>query len=191
MFNQTNKIDAEKITLNSTTYNSLFWVSRSYYNFFFSSSCILSPTAHWGTSSMQKHFAKLPLGPVPQIKQKTNKSSEKITLNSTTYKSLFRVSPFSYNLFECVQSNKQDWCWNFFLNLQPTNLYSKLADPPTTSSFRAHVFSHLLLIGEHHQCKKVIIHLLGPRQHHLLLLVQIILVWSLQSDCTHCNFSQN
>lgn len=34
--------------------------------------------------------------------------------------------------------------------------------PPTTSSFWAHVFSHLLLIGEHHQCKKVIIHLLQP-----------------------------
>ena len=38
----------------------------------------------------------------------------------------------------------------------------------------------LVLIGEHHQCKKVIIHLLGPRQHRAAVpgssLVQIILV---------------
>ena len=46
-------------TLNSTTCKSLFRVSRSSYNFFFSSPRILSPTAHWGTSSMQKSYHSL------------------------------------------------------------------------------------------------------------------------------------
>ena len=49
----------KETTLNSTTWKSLFRVSRSSYNFFFSSPRILSPTAHWGTSSMQKSYHSL------------------------------------------------------------------------------------------------------------------------------------